>query len=111
MDVRIDSTGRHDQSFAGDRLGRHPHRHSRRDARHHIRIAGLSDRGDAAILDPDVRLDDPGPVHDEGVGDDAIERNICSDACGLTSVFRAICSSSVPISCGVDSPNGVLASR
>src|SRR5205823_14267579 len=32
-----------------------------------------SDPGDPPALDPDVRLEDPRPVYDQGVGDDAVE--------------------------------------
>ena len=44
------------------------------DAGHHIGVAGLADAGDAAVLDADVGLADAGPVDDQRVGDDAVER-------------------------------------
>ena len=44
------------------------------DAGHHVGVAGLADAGDAAALDADVGLADAGPVDDERVGDDAVER-------------------------------------
>src|SRR5207253_1732316 len=74
MDVRVHAARGHDQALRRDRLGRHAHGHAGCHARHHVGIAGLPDPGDAPVLDPDVRLDDAGPVDDERVGDDAVER-------------------------------------
>ncbi len=48
-------------------------------AGHHVGIAGLADAGDAPALDADVRLADAGPVDDERVGDDAVERAASSE--------------------------------
>ena len=74
MDVRVDSTGGEDEALAGDGLGGHPDDHALGDAGHHVRISGLSDPGDAAVLDPDVGLEDAGPVDHQRIGDDAVER-------------------------------------
>ena len=80
VDVRVDAAGGEDQAFAGDRLGRHADDHARRHAGHHVRVAGLADAGDAAVLDADVGLVDAGPVDDQRVGDDAVERLGVGDA-------------------------------
>ena len=62
VDVRVDAAGRDDQPLAGDGLGRDADDHARRDARHHVGVAGLADAGDAPALDADVGLVDAGPV-------------------------------------------------
>ena len=74
VDVRVDAAGGEDQPLAGDRLGRDADDHPVGDAGHHVRVAGLADAGDAAVLDADVGLADAGPVDDQRVGDDAVER-------------------------------------
>ncbi len=43
------------------------------DARLHVGIAGLADRGDAAVDDRDVGLDDAPVVDDQRVGDDGVD--------------------------------------
>ena len=83
VDVRVDAAGGDDQAFAGNRFGRDADDHARRDAGHHVRIAGLADAADAAALDADVGFVDAGPVDDERVGDDAVERVDLTDARGL----------------------------
>jgi hypothetical protein len=45
------------------------------DARHDVGIARLADAGDQAVLDADVGLVNAGVIHDQGVGDDAIQRS------------------------------------
>ena len=74
VDVRVDAAGREDQAFARDRFGRDADDHAVGDAGHHVGVAGLADAGDPAALDADVGLVDAGPVDDERVGDDAVER-------------------------------------
>src|SRR5258707_14290359 len=44
------------------------------DARLDIRISGLADRGDAALLQADVGLHNPPVVEDQRVGDNGIDR-------------------------------------
>ena len=83
MDVRVDAAGGEDQALAGDRFGGDADDHPRRDAGHDVGIAGLADAGDAAVLDADVGLADAGPVDDQRVGDDAVERVGIADAGGL----------------------------
>ena len=84
MDVRVDAAGREDQPLAGDRLRRHADDHPVGHAGHDVGIAGLADAGDAAALDADVGLADAGPVDDQRVGDDAVERAVVGDAGGLS---------------------------
>ena len=74
VDVRVDAAGGQDQAFAGDRFGGHADHHAGGHAGHDVGIAGLADAGDASVLDADVGLADAGPVDDQRVGDDAVER-------------------------------------
>src|SRR5690606_6940787 len=68
--VRVDAASRDDLAFAGDDLG------ARADGDVHagldVRIAGLADALDAAVLDADVGLDHAPVIEDDGVGDDGI---------------------------------------
>ena len=59
---RVDAAGGDDHAFAGDDLGARADDDV--DARLHVRVAGLADAGDAAVLDADVGLDDA-PVVDD----------------------------------------------
>ena len=72
MNMRIDPAGRQDLAFAGNHLGSRPDDDI--DTGLNIRIARLADPGDAAVGDPDVRLDDTPVVDDQRVGDDRIHR-------------------------------------
>ena len=46
-----------------------------RDAVHDVRVAGLADGDDAAVLDADVAFDDAEDgVEDDGAGDDGVGR-------------------------------------
>ena len=83
VNVRVDAAGGEDESFARDRLGRRADDEVGRDAGHDVGIAGLADAGDSPVLDADVGFVDAGPVDDERVGDDEIERAIVADACRL----------------------------
>ena len=71
VDVGVEAAGGDDLAFAGDRLGARPDDdgHAGLD----VGIAGLADRGDAAVLDADVGLDDPPVVEDQRVGDDGVD--------------------------------------
>ena len=80
MNVRVDAARRQDEAFAGNRLGRDADDEIWRDARHHVGIAGFADACDASVFDADVGLVDAGPIDDERVGDDEIERAIVADA-------------------------------
>ena len=84
MNVRVDAAGGQYQTFGGHRLGGGADDHVRRDARHHVGIAGLADAGDAPVLHPDVGLVDAGPIDDERVGDHQIERALVADAGSLS---------------------------
>ena len=72
MDVGVEAAGGDDLALAGDDLGAgaDDDGHARLD----VGIAGLADRGDAAVLDADVGLDDAPVIEDQRVGDDGVDR-------------------------------------
>ncbi len=69
--MRVDAAGGEDHAFAGDHFG------AGADGDGHIglnvRIAGLADGGDAAVLEAHVGLDDAPVVEDQRVGDQGID--------------------------------------
>ena len=67
MDVGIDAACRQDLAFAGNDVGAGPDDDG--DARLDVRIAGLADAGDAAILDADIGFHDAPMVEDDRIGD------------------------------------------
>ena len=71
MNVHVEGAGGEDLAFAGDRLGAGADDDV--DVRLDVRIAGLADAGDLAVLDADVGLDDAPVVDDQRVGDDGID--------------------------------------
>ena len=72
MDVGVDAAGGEDATLAGDRLGAGTDDDV--DAGLGLRVAGLADGGDAAILEADVGLDDTPVVEDQRVGDHGVDR-------------------------------------
>ena len=72
MDVGVEAAGGEDLAFAGDHLGAGPDDDG--DAGLDVRIAGLADGDDLAVLDADVGLDDAPVVEDQRVGDDGVDR-------------------------------------
>ena len=72
VDVRVEAAGGEDPPLAGDDLG------ARADDDRHawlgVGVAGLADRGDPPVPQPDVGLVDAGPVEDQRVGDDRVDR-------------------------------------
>jgi hypothetical protein len=64
-------TGGEDLALAGDDLG--PRSDEDVDPRLGIRVAGLADPDDAAVLDPDIGLDDPPMIQNQGIGDDQVD--------------------------------------
>jgi hypothetical protein len=74
VDVRVDPAGGQDATFAGDDLGGSADDQAGRDAVHDAGIAGLADRGDAAVAHADVRLVNPGGIDDNSIGDDEVGR-------------------------------------
>src|SRR6202034_188962 len=68
VDVRVEAAGGEDAAFARDHVGTRSDDDG--DAGLYVGIAGLADRGDPAVLDADVRLDDSPMVENERVGDD-----------------------------------------
>ena len=71
MDMRIHAAGRQDLSFPGDHLRRRSDDDGH--ARLRIRIAGLADPGNAAILQADIGLDDAPVIDDQRIGDDSVD--------------------------------------
>ena len=77
VDVRVDAAGGGDEVLAGDYLGTRSDDHFGMDAVHDAGIAGLANRDDEAVAHPDVGLDDAQDwVHDDGVGDDQVQRTV-----------------------------------
>ena len=70
MDVGVDAAGGDDHAFAGDDLGAGADDDI--DRRLDVGVARLADRGDAAVLDADIGLDDAPVVDDQRVGDDRV---------------------------------------
>ena len=70
MDVAVEAAGGEDLAFAGDDLGAGADDDG--DARLDVGIAGLADRGDAAVLEADVGFDDAPVVEDQRIGDDGV---------------------------------------
>ena len=71
VDVGVDAAGGDDLAFAGDHLGARADDDV--DAGLDVGVAGLADRGDAAVLDADVGLDDAPVVEDQRIGDDGVD--------------------------------------
>src|SRR5205085_3930046 len=77
VDVDVDSAGGGDHPLRRADVGRGADREAGRDAVHDLRVAGLADPGDAAVLDPDVRLDDAlDGVDHQRVRDHEVERAV-----------------------------------
>ncbi len=81
MDVSIDGARRRDQAFARDHFGSGADHDV--DAGLHIRIAALADADDAAVLQPDVGLDDAPVINDQRIGDDGVD-DLRGDALALS---------------------------
>jgi hypothetical protein len=75
MDMNIERAGGQDLAFTCNRLGAWADDNI--DARLDIRIAGLADTDDAAVLEADIGLDDAPVIDNQRVGDHGIDR-----ACG-----------------------------
>lgn len=67
MDVRIQATGRHDLTLAGDDVRAASHDHALGNAVHDVRVAGLANADDQPVFNADICLVDAGPVHDQRV--------------------------------------------
>src|SRR5215469_11343235 len=66
VDMRVDAAGGDDLAFAGDDLGARPDNDV--DAGLDVRIAGLADPGNTAVLEPNIGFDDTPMVEDHRVG-------------------------------------------
>src|SRR3546814_15830189 len=71
MDMGIEAAGGDDLALAGNRLGARADDDV--DAGLDVRVAGLADGMDAAVLEPDIGLDDAPVIEDQGVGDTGID--------------------------------------
>ena len=74
VDVGVEAAGGEDFTFAGDHVGAGADDDG--DAGLDVRIAGLADGGDFAVLQPDVGFDDAPMVENERVGDDGVDRTL-----------------------------------
>ena len=72
MDAGVKTTGGEDLAFAGDHLGPRPDDDG--DAGLDVRIAGLADGKNLAVLEADVGFDDAPMVEDQRIGDDGVDR-------------------------------------
>src|SRR5262245_12348300 len=71
MNMTVAAPRGQDFAFPGNRLGAGADDDVDRSLR--IRIAGLADRGNAAIAEADVRLVDAGVIDDESIGDHGVD--------------------------------------
>ena len=71
MNVGVEAAGGEDLAFAGDHLGARPDDDG--DAGLDVRIAGLADGEDLAVLQADVGFDDAPMVEDQRIGDDGVD--------------------------------------
>jgi hypothetical protein len=76
VDMSVDAAGRQDEPFSGNYFSRGPDDEPVGDAGHHVGVSSLADSGDAPVFDSDVCFVDAGPVDDECVGDDEVERPV-----------------------------------
>ena len=75
VDVHVDRTGRRDHALGRAHVGVGADRHARCHAVHDLRVPGLADADDAAVLDPDVGLHDAQHgVDQHDVRDHEVER-------------------------------------
>lgn len=72
VDMAVETACRDDLALARDHL--RPRPDDDRDARLGIGVARLAERGDPAVPEGDVGLEDAGVVDDERVGDDGVDR-------------------------------------
>ncbi len=72
VDVTVDGAGGDDLAVARDDLGARPDDEVGVDAVHRVGVAGLAQRDDATVADPEVRLDDPPVVEDDDAGDHGV---------------------------------------
>ncbi len=81
MDMGVHAACGEDAALAGDdfRGGADDDGHSRLG----IRIAGLADAGDPAVLEADIRLENTRHVDHEGIGNDRIDSALGAGALGL----------------------------
>src|SRR5581483_8204149 len=82
VDVAVDAAGGDDLVLAGDHLGAGPDDDV--DPGLDVGIAGLADRGDAAVLDADIGLHDAAVIDDHGVRDHGVDRPLAARQLALS---------------------------
>ena len=70
MDVRVDAAGGDDHALARDDLGARADHDV--DTRLHVRIAGLAELRDPAVLEREIAFDDAPPIDDQRIGNHRI---------------------------------------
>lgn len=83
MDVGVNATGGDNLALGGDDVGTAADNHVGGDAVHDVRAPGLANADNEAVLDANVGLVDAGPVDNQGVGNDDVERLGVAAARGL----------------------------
>ena len=107
MDVAVVAPGGDDHAFASQNLGARADDDV--DARLHVGVAGLADAHDAAVFDADVGLDDAPVVHDEGVGDDQVNRALRAAALALShAVANSLAAAELDFFAVATGPQGVV---
>ncbi len=81
VNMGIDGASGEDVALAGDGLGAGTHNYV--DAVLNIGVTSLADRHNAAIAQTDVRLDNPPPIQDQGVGDHRVHGPLRPAGLGL----------------------------
>ena len=88
MDMGIDASGCHDQTFASQRFCGCANSHARCHAVHDIRISSFSDSFDLTIFDSDISLDDSCRIHDQGICNNKIQISVF--AAGLNGLSHSV---------------------
>src|SRR6478735_2273284 len=76
VNVTVDATRGHDPSVARDDLCRRTDHQGGMYSGHDVGVAGLTDRDDPAIANPDIGLDDSPVVDDHHTGDYRVRRAV-----------------------------------
>jgi hypothetical protein len=71
MDVSVDSSRRKDVAFSGNHL--RPRSDDDGDPWLNVRVSRFADRGDSAVLDPDIRFQDPAVIDNNSIGDHGVD--------------------------------------
>ena len=87
MDMRVDTTRRHDIALATDDLG--PWANHDVNTRLRVWIAGFTNCNDAAVFQSDVGFDNAPVVHDQSIGQNGIHctTSLCATARTIASTL------------------------